>query len=155
MRWRFTAALRSRNKNCSRQVRGHIHHRAAHVKNAVHAQNQRDRASWHIHLNENQANQRQRTAWHSSYSGGREDAQHEHDQLLPESQLDAERLELAPLPAPPPAFARLLNERWDRSAGYYDELDPLPREENDAACPGGDGQGARKPKGRDLNLLHA
>jgi hypothetical protein len=45
-----------------------------------------------------------------------------------QSILDADRLELAPLPAPPPAFARLLNERWDRSAGFYDELDPLPRD---------------------------
>jgi hypothetical protein len=45
-----------------------------------------------------------------------------------QSILDADHIELAPLPAPPPEFARLLQERWDRSGGFYDELDPLPRD---------------------------
>jgi hypothetical protein len=45
-----------------------------------------------------------------------------------QSILNAERLELAPLPPVPPEFVTKLQERWDRSAGFYDELDPLPRD---------------------------
>jgi hypothetical protein len=38
------------------------------------------------------------------------------------------RNEIAPLPALPAEFHKQLDTRWDRSGGFYDEADPLPRD---------------------------
>lgn len=40
----------------------------------------------------------------------------------------AGRGELLPLPTPPDDWAEQLHTRWNRSGGFYDEFDPLPRD---------------------------
>jgi hypothetical protein len=42
--------------------------------------------------------------------------------------LNVDRWELLPLPPAPEGWADLLQLRWDRSAGFFDESDPLPRD---------------------------
>lgn len=42
--------------------------------------------------------------------------------------LRADTNEVLPLPPPPPGWVEVLDRRWDRTGGYYDEGDPLPRD---------------------------
>ena len=42
--------------------------------------------------------------------------------------LNAAREEILPLPPPPAGWVDVLDRRWDRTGGYYDEADPLPRD---------------------------
>ncbi len=42
--------------------------------------------------------------------------------------LHVDRGEILPLPPPPPGFVEILENRWDRAGGFYDENDPLPRD---------------------------
>ncbi len=42
--------------------------------------------------------------------------------------LDVEANQVLPLPPPPPGWVEILDTRWDRTGGYYDEGDPLPRD---------------------------
>ncbi len=42
--------------------------------------------------------------------------------------LNADANEVLPLPPPPTGWVEVLDTRWDRTGGYYDEGDPLPRD---------------------------
>ena len=42
--------------------------------------------------------------------------------------LNTERGEILPLPPPPEGYVDVLDNRWDRGGGFYDENDPLPRD---------------------------
>ncbi|NNE44311.1 MAG: hypothetical protein HKN12_08870 [Gemmatimonadetes bacterium] len=42
--------------------------------------------------------------------------------------LSVDRWESVPLPDPPAEWIDILNKRWNRSEGFYDETDPLPRD---------------------------
>jgi hypothetical protein len=42
--------------------------------------------------------------------------------------LNVDRGELVELPPPPPGWVEILERRWDRAGGFYDEHDPLPRD---------------------------
>lgn len=45
-----------------------------------------------------------------------------------QSLLSVDAGELLPLPPPPDDWREVLDRRWDRTGGYYDETDPLPRD---------------------------
>jgi len=42
--------------------------------------------------------------------------------------LNVERWEALALPEAPPGWSEMLDERWNRNEGFYDESDPLPRD---------------------------
>lgn len=42
--------------------------------------------------------------------------------------LNVDSGELLPLPPPPAGYGEILENRWDRAGGFYDENDPLPRD---------------------------
>src|SRR5262245_40508980 len=84
LRVRFAA----RNDHCTDQIASHIQSRAAHIEETVDTEDQSQSLYRHMDHSEDHRNHRQRSGRDSSRSNAAQDADADHEDLLPEREVD-------------------------------------------------------------------